>query len=142
MATENSPASNVPAQSGLTPVIQLADLLGGQRSTTRTSADTGAIKALLTQLQSKDYSSQLQSILQAVAGQTPGIQARYANAVGARSGSNAPVTAALDKLMVDASLKGQQQIAQLENQMQPRRLHWPTRWRRRLVVLLRRLELI
>ena len=116
MATENSPASNVPAQSGLTPVIQLADLLGGQRSTTRTSADTGAIKALLTQLQSKDYSSQLQSILQAVAGQTPGIQARYANAVGARSGSNAPVTAALDKLMVDASLKGQQQIAQLENQ--------------------------
>lgn len=116
MKTENSPASNVPAQSGLTPVIQLADLLGGQRSTTRTSADTGAIKALLTQLQSKDYSSQLQSILQAVAGQTPGIQARYANAVGARSGSNAPVTAALDKLMVDASLKGQQQIAQLENQ--------------------------
>lgn len=116
MKTENSAASNVPQQSGVTPLVQLADLFGGQRSTTRTGADTGAIKTLLTQLQSKDYGSQLQSILQAVAGQTPGLQARYANAVGARSGSNAPVAAALDKLMVDASLKGQQQIAQLENQ--------------------------
>ena len=116
MATENSAASNVPQQSGVTPLVQLADLFGGQRSTTRTGADTGAIKTLLTQLQSKDYGSQLQSILQAVAGQTPGLQARYANAVGARSGSNAPVAAALDKLMVDASLTGQQQIAQLENQ--------------------------
>lgn len=117
MPTENSSSSQVSAASGgLTPLIQLADLLGGQKQTVSSSANINPLQQVLGSLRSQDYSQQLGSILQAVAGQTPGLAARYSNAVGARSGSNAPLAASLDKLMVDAALKGQNQIAQLQNQ--------------------------
>jgi len=118
MATENSGSSTVSSGSGLDALVQIANLLGGQRSTTTNTANTAAINNLLGQLQSADYSTQLQSILQAVAGQTPGLQSRFANAVGARSSNNSAVAANLNKLVVDATLKAQQQFATQQLQSQ------------------------
>jgi hypothetical protein len=60
----------------------------------------------------------LQSIFQQAGGQIPGIQQAMGNAIGARSGNNSAVAAALQRLLQQTTIAGQEQIAkqQLANQ--------------------------
>lgn len=104
----------IPSASGLGGVADIIQLLGGQKTSTKSGADTGALVTLLQQLQGQDFTAQLQSIFQQAGGQIPGLQAAYGNAVGARSGGNSSVQTALNKLLTDVTLRGQQQIAQLQ----------------------------
>lgn len=104
--------NRVPEQAGsLAPLIDLATLLGGTRSSTTSSANIAPLQQLLGTIQSRDPSAQLQAIFQQAAGQMPGLQARYANAVGARSGSNSAVQGQLNKLLQQTTLAGQNQLA-------------------------------
>jgi hypothetical protein len=103
---------------GIGAITDLANLFGGKTTTTKNSADTGALQQLLQSLQGQDYSKMLESIFAQAAGQMPGLQARFANAVGSRSGNNGAVQAALQKLLQDTALKGQQQVAQMQLQNQ------------------------
>jgi len=102
----------VDAGSGIGGITDLLNLIGGKQTTTKNSADTGQLKNILGQLQGQDYSQLLASIFQQAAGQMPGLQSRYANAVGARSGSNSAVQTALNSLLQQTALRGQQQIVQ------------------------------
>lgn len=92
-------------------VTQLAQLLGG--TSTKTSAgDTSALQSALSQLQANtDGTALLQSIFQKAAGEIPGLQTAFANSIGARSGDNSAVTAALSKLLSQTTLSGQSQLA-------------------------------
>jgi hypothetical protein len=103
---------------GLQNITDLLALLGGTKTSTTTTGDTGALNNSIVALQNMDPAAQLQAIFQQAAGQIPGISAARANAVGARTGGNSPLATSLDKLAQDVALKGQQQIAeqQLKNQ--------------------------
>lgn len=96
----------------------LTQLLGSSRTATTNPGNTQALQQLLAQLQGADYSNSLQSVFQQASGQIPGMQAAFTNAVGARSGGNSAVQAALSKLLQDATLAGQKQLVdqQLANQ--------------------------
>jgi len=105
-------AKRVDAGSGVN-IIDLLNFLGGKTTTTQNSADTSQLQQVLAQLQGQqDYSGLLASIFQQAAAQMPGLQARFANAVGARSGGNSAVQGALQKLLQDTTLRGQQQVVQ------------------------------
>lgn len=109
------------AGSLLANISALTQLLGGTKTTTSTNAgDTAALQAALSGLQGADYNAMLQSIFQQAGGQIPGIQAAMSNAVGARSGGNSAVQAALQKLLQQTTLSAQDQIAkqQLANLQQ------------------------
>lgn len=112
------------AGSLLTNAAALAQLLGGTKTTSTTNpGDTAALQAALGQLQGADYQAMLQSIFQQAAGQIPGIQAALGNAVGARSGGNSAVSAALQKLLQQTTIGAQdqiakQQLANLQTQVQ------------------------
>jgi len=116
--TSNS--STVPAGgSGLDPLIQLAQLLGGTKTTQTGTADVSAIGALLPQLlQSPDAAKQIAALFSAAGAQIPGLAASRSNAVGARTGNNSGIQSAMDKLLQDTVLKAQGQIAQQEAQRQ------------------------
>jgi hypothetical protein len=75
---------------------------------------------VLGQLQGADYSAMLQTIFQQAGGQIPGLQIALGNAIGARSGGNSSVAAALQRLLQQTTIAGQEQIArqQLQNQQQ------------------------
>lgn len=104
--------------SGLGAVSEILNLFGNQTKQTST-ADTSGLKTLLGQLQGgQDPTALLQSIFQQAAGQIPGLQAAFANSVGARSGGNSSVNAALQKLLQQTTLAGQQQISQQQQQNQ------------------------
>lgn len=94
----------------------LISLLGGQNTTTTRSADTTALQGVLQQLQAVDPMAQLQTIFTQAAGQIPGLQARMSNAIGARSGGNSAVQAALQRLLQQTTLLGQQQVAAQQQQ--------------------------
>lgn len=94
----------------------LGILGGGGQTTTSTPTNTAPLQGVLGQLQGTDYNALLQSIFQQAAGQIPGMQAAYGRAVGARSSGNAPMQAALQELMKQTTLAGQQQIATQQNQ--------------------------
>jgi hypothetical protein len=99
----------------------LMQLLGGQKTTTSTNpGDISALQAVLGQLQGADYNAMLQSIFQQAAGSIPGIQTGMANAMGARSGSNSAVQAALSKILQQTTVAAQDQMAKqtLQNQQQ------------------------
>lgn len=98
-------------------IAALLQSLGGQRATSSTNAgDTAALQSVLQQLQGTNYEQLLQSIFAQAGGQIPGLQAAYGNAIGARSGGNTAVQAALQKLLQQTTLLGQQQIAQQQAQ--------------------------
>lgn len=101
-----------PSAGGIGNIAELLNLLGGQKATTTTTADTGALQGVLGQLQNADYQQLLQSIFQQAGGAIPGLQAARANAVGARTGGNSVAATAMDKLLQDTVIKAQQQIAQ------------------------------
>lgn len=111
-------AKRVSAGGGIDAVAGILNLFGGQRGTEKVSADTSALQALLGQLQGADYSQLLQQVFQQAAGQIPGLQQAYSNAVGARSGNNSAVQASLNDLMTQATLAGTDKIinAQQNNQ--------------------------
>ena len=100
-------------------IAALMQLLGGQETTTSTNpGDISALQSTLAQLQGADYNAMLQSIFQQAAGSIPGIQTGMANAMGARSGSNSAVQAALSKILQQTTVAAQDQMAkqQLQNQ--------------------------
>ena len=109
MATENPLAG----------VAALLQTLGGQRQTTTTSpGDISALQQVFAQGQNFDPNALLQTIFQQAGGQIPGFQRAFGNAVGARSGGNSAVSAALQKLLMETSLAGQEKVAAqtLQNQ--------------------------
>ena len=102
-------------------ISQLAQLLGGSRTTG--TADTTALRQVLSQLQQlnspEGQAAQTQALFQQAAGQIPGLQGAYSNAVGARRGGNSAVQGALNKLLTQTTLAGQaQQNANLQAQAQ------------------------
>lgn len=121
MAT--APQSGQPIQLGSGNQLQaiaqlLPTLFGSTQTASGNPGDTTALQQLITQLQGADYNKTLETIFQQAGGQIPGLQAAFSNAVGARSGSNSAVQAALSKLMMETTLAGQKQVAdqQLNNQ--------------------------
>lgn len=96
----------------------LTTLLGSKTTNTSSPGNTAGLEQLLAQLQGTDYNNTLQSVFQQAQGQIPGLQAAFSNAVGARSGNNSSVQAALSKLLQETTLAGQKQVAdqQLQNQ--------------------------
>jgi hypothetical protein len=102
-------------------VAALLQTFGGTKTTTSSNpGDTAALQAVLGQLQGADYNAMLQTIFQQAGGQIPGLQVALGNAIGARSGGNSSVTAALQRLLQQTTIAGQEQIAkqQLQNQQQ------------------------
>jgi hypothetical protein len=123
MARDQSAQSGQPVQVGggdqLAQLAQLLPALFGSSATQTTNpGNTQALQQLLAQLQGADYQGTLQSVFQQAAGQIPGMQQAFGNAVGARSGSNSSVEAALSQLMQQTAIQGQAQVAnqQLQNQ--------------------------
>ena len=125
MATTNTntggtaPLPSNQAGGMVTNIAALLQLLGGQQSTTSTNpGDISALQATLSQLQGADYNAMLQSIFQQASGAIPGIQTGMANAMGARSGNNSAVQAALSKILQQTTVQAQDQMAkqQLQNQ--------------------------
>ena len=118
------PTAALPTNQSANLVNNLTALLqtfGGTKTTSSTNAgETDALRATLAQLQGADYQAMLQSIFQQAGGQIPGIQTAMGNAIGARSGGNSAVAAALQKLLQQTTIAGQEQIAkqQLANQQQ------------------------
>ena len=96
----------------------LMSLIGGGGGQTQnvTTTNTAPLQTVLSQLQGVDYNAMLQGIFQQAAGQIPGLQSAYGRAVGARSSGNAPMQAALQALLQQTTLAGQQQVAAQQNQ--------------------------
>lgn len=94
---------------------QLLQLLGGTKTTT-SPGDTSALQSTLGQLQGTDYEAMLKAIFQQAGGQIPGIQQALGNAIGARSGGNSAVQAALQKLLAQTSTGAMDQVAKLQAQ--------------------------
>ena len=95
----------------------LMELIGGGGQTQNvTATNTAPLQNVLSQLQGIDYNAMLQGVFQQAAGQIPGLQSAYGRAVGARSSGNAPMQAALQALLQQTTLAGQQQIATQQNQ--------------------------
>ena len=101
----------------LATISNLLNTLGGQRTTVRTSpGDTRQLEAVIAGLQGQDFEALLQSIFQQAAAEIPGLQQAYANAMGARTGRNTSIEAALQELLKQTTLAGQQQIASQQAQ--------------------------
>jgi hypothetical protein len=116
MATGDRLPTNQDPLAGLS---QMLATLGGTKETvTKNPGDITALQQLISQLQGSNYEQLLQSVFQQAAGQIPGIQTALGNAVGARSGGNSAVQAALQELLKQTTLAGQKQITdqQLANQ--------------------------
>lgn len=112
MANEKVTAPNELAQ-----LQGILGLIGGGGQTTGTTpTNTAPLQGVLGSLQGIDYNALLQGIFQQAAGQIPGMQAATGRAVGARSSGNAPMQAALQELLKQTTLAGQQQIATQQNQ--------------------------
>jgi len=104
---------------GVSVIADLANLLGGQKTSTTGNANTSLIGQLAPQLMNPaDPAAIISQLFSAAQGQLPALQAARANAVGARSGRNSSVVNATDKLQQDTILKAQAQIAQQEMQRQ------------------------
>lgn len=95
----------------------LMTLIGGDKQTATTSpTNTAPLEGVLAQMQGVNYDQLLQSIFQQAAGNIPGFQAAYANAAGARSGSNSAMQAALQNLLKQTTVESQKQVATLQQQ--------------------------
>lgn len=94
----------------------LGQALFGGTTTTTNPGNIAPLEQVLAQLQGQDFNALLQSIFQQAGGQIPGLQAAYGNAMGARSGGNSAVQAALNELLKQTTLAGQQQVANQQAQ--------------------------
>lgn len=108
----------VSAGGGVAGIADLLKLFGGTTGTTQNTADISGLQALQGDLQNPNFEGLLQAVFQQAAGQTPGLQARMSNAVGARSGQNGAVQAMLQKLLQDTTIKAQGQLVQQQQQNQ------------------------
>jgi len=99
----------------ITQADALLKLLGGTKTTT-SPGDTGALQKTFADLQGTDYEAMLKAIFQQAGGQIPGIQQAMGNAIGARSGGNSAVQAALQKLLAQTSTGAMDQVAKLQAQ--------------------------
>lgn len=109
------------AENVLGGLAQLLQTIGGTRQTTTSNpGDITALQQVFQQGQNFDPNALLQAIFQQAGGQIPGLQRALGNAIGARSGNNSAVSAALQKLLMQTSLAGQQQVSTqiLQNQQQ------------------------
>lgn len=105
--------------SGLGGVAQIIQLLGGTTGTTTTNpGDTTELRNIIGESQTDPEAENalLTAIFQQAAGQIPGLQAAFSNAVGARGGNNSAVTAALSRLLQQTTTSAQQQIIQQRQQ--------------------------
>jgi len=93
----------------------LLELLGG-KTTTISPGDIAALQSTFAGLQEQDYDAMLQAIFNKAGGQIPGLQQAYANAIGARSGGNSAVQAALDRLLQETTTNSMDQVARLQAQ--------------------------
>lgn len=103
---------------GLQGVASLLDLLGGQKSSSKTTSDTSALSGILGNLQGTDYEKVLSSIFQQAGGQIPGLTAGLSNSIGARTGGNSAVSTALGKLLESTVMKAADRTAQLQQNNQ------------------------
>lgn len=94
----------------------LGQALFGGTTQTVSPGNINPLQQVLAQLQGQDFNALLESIFQQAAGQIPGLQAAYGNSMGARSGGNSAVQAALNELLKQTTLAGQQQIASQQAQ--------------------------
>jgi len=108
----------VDQDNGLQGVAALLDMLGGQKGTSTTTSDTGALKNLLGQLQGTNYEDVLKSIFTQAGGQIPGLTAGMSNSIGARTGNNSAVSTALGKLLESTVMKAADRTAQLQQNNQ------------------------
>lgn len=110
MSAENLPQAADPLGAAL------GQALFGGATTTTNPGNIAPLQQVLAGLQGQDFNALLQSVFQQAGGQIPGLQAAYGNAMGARSGGNSAVQAALNELLKQTALAGQQQIAQQQAQ--------------------------
>lgn len=99
--------------SGLAGVTSLIQLLGGNTQTSTTNAgDTTELQRVIDEsgTNSEEENALLTAIFQNAAGQIPGLQIALGNAVGARSGGNSAVTAALQRLLQQTTISAQERI--------------------------------
>jgi len=96
-------------------IASLLQLLGGTKVTT-SPGDTTALQGTLAGLKGADYEAMLKAIFQQAGGQIPGLQQALGNAIGARSGGNSAVQAALQKLLAQTSTGAMDQVAKLQAQ--------------------------
>lgn len=97
----------------------LANFLGGVTGgnvRTTSPGNTAPLEETLASLRGQDPSALLQSIFQQAGGQIPGLQVALSNAIGARSGGNSAVSQALQKLLQQTTLAGQDQLAKQQAQ--------------------------
>lgn len=108
-------ADTVQAPSSLGALPELLKLLGGNKITSN-PGDTSALQQTMAGLQGQDYTAMLQAIFNKAGGAIPGLQTGLSNAIGARSGGNSAVAAALQKLMASTVTNAQDQIVKQQAQ--------------------------
>jgi len=107
-----------PSGTGLEAISGVLNLFGQNQKQTAT-ANTGPLEALLAQLSAPtDPAQQLAGLFQQAGSQIPKFQQAFGNSVGARTGGNAPMNAALQNLLQQTTLAGQKQIADQDLQRQ------------------------
>lgn len=109
----------VQAPSQLDFVSTLLGLIGGGGTTqTQNPGNISYLQQLLGEMQGPNYEGLLAQIFQQAQGAIPGLQAAYGNAVGARSGNNSAVAAALQELLKSTTIEAQNNIVNqtLQNQ--------------------------
>lgn len=109
------------AASGTTTNGDTTSTVSGGGGTTSMSGysspgETTELRNLIAELGQADYGKVLEQIFQQAAGQIPGFQRAFSNAVGARSGNNSAVNGILQQLLQQTVLAGQKQTAELQLQ--------------------------
>ena len=105
----------VAAPDPLAGLSSLATTLGGTKTTTN-AGNTDALQQALAGLRGQDGQALLQSIFQQASAQMPGLQSSMGRAIGARTRSNSPLAAALQQLLAQTTLTGQEQLAKQQAQ--------------------------
>jgi hypothetical protein len=113
------PNEKVAVQSADQALAGILSLLGGTK-TTQNPGNTAALQNSITSLQGMDPQAMLASIFQQAAGQIPGIQNAYGNAMGARRSNNSAIQNALNSILAQTTVAAQDKIAsqQIANQQQ------------------------
>jgi len=91
-------------------------LTGGGEQIITNPGDVRPLHQVIAQMQADDPAALLQSIFQRAGGAIPGLVQTHANAVGARTGNNSAVAAALEQLLKDTTIAAQNQLVQQQTQ--------------------------
>ena len=111
MKTPSLPEKVTAPTDPMAALSSLITTLGGTKTTTN-AGNTEVLNSAVEGMKGINYEGLLQSIFQKAAGEIPGIQRALGNAVGARSGGNSAVSAALQKLLQQTTVGAQGEIAQ------------------------------